>query len=220
MAEITLDSVPGADDVAIDGTSLNAVDALRSECLSSGVVSCDWNALHARLINHDVSRAWWFLTESERRSITGIAVSKVINKIIWYYRRGENGEWCTMRSVCTYNATIRFQKFGTPVGWNDCYWKYNKDDSKYFCYVPEQYFGLPTVHVNTGSHAMCGIHVVEGIDDLNNWVVFQYACPNIRPGNSQMPNGSHVLIQDPFPYTGAIFTCVGFDSNIIAEFDV
>lgn len=230
MAELIINSVPSGADVTIDGEIVGttplvipieiSLEAFRAECLTDGAVSCDWNTLHARLNNHDVSRLWWLLTESERRSIAKHAVSNTINKVIWYYRRGESGGWMKLPSPCTYNAIIRFQKFGTPIGWYDCYWKYDSGSTDAFRYAPEHYFGLPTVHVNTVTHVMCGIQVVNSIDDLNNWIVFQYGSFDIKPGHAQMPYGKRVIIQDPFPYTGTLDNCIGFDSRVITEFQI
>ena len=220
MPEITLNIHPGADDVVIDGTSMNDVDSFKTECLSNGLVSCDWNTLHTRLISHDVSRFWWFLTESERRSIAEMAIRNTINKLIGYYRKGEDGVWETLAAPCTYNAIIRHLKFGTPNGWDDCYWKYEENSTEVFRYVSAQYYGLPTVHVNIASHVMCGIQVINSISDINNWVIFQYGSSNIKPGDPQLPYGTHVIIQDPFPYPESPQVCIGFDSNVVTEFQI
>ena len=218
MPEITFVTVPGADDIIIDDVSLNDVDRFRSQCLLGGSVVCTWDTLHARLMNHDVSRFWWFLTEPERRSIAGKAIVSTLDRTILYYRREENSEWSRLDSPCTYNAIIRFQKFGTPVGWHNCYWAYDTSSPVGVCYVPDHHFGLPTVHVNTHYHVMCGIQVVNNIDSLDNWIVFQYNNPNIKPGNSQMPHGSHIIIQDPFPHASE--SCIGFDSKVITTFQL
>ena len=152
-----------------------------------------------------------------KRSIAEKAIKNTIYKTVWYFRMGEDGEWKKFGAPCGYNTIIRSQKFGTPIGWYDCYWKYSST-SEVFRYVTEQYYGLPTVHVNTVTHAMCGIQVVDSIDDLNNWIVFQYSSFDIKPGNPQMPHGKRVIIQDPFPYTTE--SCASFDSTVITEFQI
>lgn len=223
-----IDSIPTGAEIKIDGeyagtapfdvTIIDPIDDFRDECLSNGEVVCGWNILEARLNDHTVSTLWWELTEKERRSISKTTIENTINKVIRYYRKGIDGEWKTLASPCTYNSIIRFQKFGTPIGWDDCYWKYSLTSPDVFCYVPEHHFGLPCVHVNTYDHVMCGIQVVPSIESLDNWIVFQYSSIDIKPGHFQMPTGKHVLIQDPFPYAAPLFNCIGFDSNIITDF--
>ena len=230
MPELIINSAPQGAEVQLDGVlygttpvtfTIDEVDGLaefRAECMYDGSVVCSWSVLQPMLEDHTVSRLWWLLTEPERRSIAGKAIMSTLNRTIWYYRKEENSEWSRQDSPCTYNAIIRFQKFGTPIGWHNCYWTYDEDDTVGVCYAPEHYFGLPTVHVNTHHHVMCGIQVVDSIDALDNWVVFQYGNPNIKPGNSQMPHGSHIIIQDPFPYDFG--TCIGFDSRVITTFQL
>ena len=213
MAEITFIVDPGADNILIDGVSVNAIDAFRDECLSSGAVSCGWDTLHTRLINHDVSRFWWFLTESDRRSIAEMVIRNVLFFNIKNRRIGTSncgggtGTW--EDAVCTDDALIRYFKFTSTsvvtrddIGIDESYWKHPITDNEH-CYVPDNCLGLPghtiqCAHFATGFfHAMCGIHVRQTTDDLNSWVIFQYTDIDIKPGDWQMPKGSTVRVYTP-----------------------
>lgn len=230
MVLITFESVPSEAEVEIDGeyTETTPFDVeigelpteFNDSCLCNGDVICDWGTLKPYLEDHTVSTFWWGFTESERRSIAEMAVKNTIYQLIQHYRRGEEGEWKRLASPCTYNAIIRFQKIGVPIGWADCYWKYTEASTDIYNYVPNHSFGLPCVLLNNNYHVMCGVQVVDAIDDIDNWVVFQYNDVNIKPGSPHMPTGSHVIIQRPFPYDESGYSCIGFDSDTITDFHV
>lgn len=228
MAEITFIVDPGADDILIDGVSLNDIDAFRDECLTGGAVSCDWDTLHARLINHDISRFWWFLTEAERRSIAEIAIKNTLFYTLYYGRSGkpncEGGEGDVAEIVCMQNALIRYLKFGSdsPPSGSDCYYRRNSDSDE-FCYVPDIKYNLPCNIVLCAGydfgHSMCAIQVVDSFDSLDNWIVFQYSSFDIKPGNPQMPNND---FSDLFVKMEVITTmrCSGYRANEVARWDI
>jgi hypothetical protein len=205
MPEITFIVDPGADDIVIDGVSLNVVDELRSECLSGGAVSCDWDTLHSRLINHDVSRMWWFIKESERRSIVEMAVNNTISYRIYRFGYGEYdcvgniNEWRT--AVCVQNFVIRYALFSSMgskqyTDLTNCYWKRSDESTDEVCFVPEHPYGLPCNAVSSHGHVMCGIQVVHGLDSLDNWIVFQYSDFDIKWGNWQMPADEGIGVRE------------------------
>lgn len=227
MAEITFTADPEADDILIDGVSLNDIDAFRSECLSGGAVSCDWNTLHTRLINHGISKMWWFLTESERRSIAEMAIKNTMFYQISYRGKGEQNcggatGFFLDRDPCIPNSIIRYLKFKTS-GFSNvdvCYWK-RSETSEEFCYRSDQTYQLPCYMVDCFGdgfgHTMCSIQVAQGTDDLNNWIVFNYADFDIKPGDYQMPKGKKVYLNIPRTFTD----CSGYTyRGSFAEFEV
>lgn len=204
-ADVWIDNIPLSDIPVHDPEPMYDIDAFRSECLSGGAVSCDWNTLHARLINHDVSRLWWFLTESERRSIAEKAIKNTMLYRIYLYGIGEYGcigdvgEWKT--AVCAQNFVIRYAKFsgmgtGQYTDLTNCYWKLSDESTDEICYVPEHSYGLPCNSVGSLGHVMCGIQVVHGLDSLDNWIVFQYSDFDIKWGNWQMPADGGVSVRE------------------------
>ena len=229
MPEITFIADPGADDILIDGVSVSGIDAFRAECLTSGAVSCDWDTLHVHLISHDVSRFWWFLTESERRSIADIAIRNTLFFPIEYRRSGEaacaggTGEWKNGVDVCHPNVAIRYLKFASVIGTNNdaCYWKRTVSGDE-VCFVPEFSYGLPCGHVSRlyagGGHGMCGIQVGADETSVGDWVIFQYYDSDIQPGNYQLPCGSMVTIYKPQRYTNCGGTM--YKERIVLEVEV
>ena len=235
MPDVTIATIPEADDIVIDDVSMNDVAAFQSECLTDGVVTCGWDALHTKLNNLDVSRFWWFLTRDERYSIAEMAIKNTLFYELWYGRGGkancEGGEGDFVGIVCCQNGVIRYLKFGVPVpivdmttGYVDaCYFKRLLSDPTETCYRQDAY-NLPCHIVNciehfTGpgfAHTMCAIQVCEGFDSLDNWIVFQYDDFDIKPGNWQMPHDKEVRMFSPTKvHCGGTLT-----GEYVAEFDV
>lgn len=227
MPKITFIVDPGADDITMDGVSLNAIDEFKIECLSNGVVSCDWATLEARLNNHDVSMFWWFLEETERRSIAEMAIKNILFFTISSARSGNPdceggiGEW--KLAQCVTNTIVRYQKFkyipSESVG--SCYWKHPTTGEEKCIYQTDTY-NLPCNIVgcytddDEWGHGMCAVQVVRGTDSLDNWIVFNYSDFDIKPGNWQMPNNSTVSMMVP-----AYFSCRGYSFwSCAAEFEV
>lgn len=224
MVEITLNTSPGTNDVSIDGVSLNDIDAFRTECLSGGSVSCDWGALHTRLINHDVSNFWWLLTEQERRSIAEMAIK---NTMYFNIKQGRSGEPSCAGGIgsytelmCTQNAHIRYMKFSgeLPTDMDACYWKYGTSEH---CYMQNETYGLPCNFLicigpsGTDAHAMCAIQVIDEIDSLDNWVIFQYSTCDIKPGGWHIPYNAEVTMRTP---TELLRCGASYYSDIVAVF--
>jgi len=216
MPEITFIVDPEVDEIIIDGEKVSApieepppdvttdIDTFRTECLTDGAVSCDWNTLEVHLINKEVSTFWWDLTESERRSIAAMAIGNVMLYRIHLYGMGEFGcvgdvdKWMT--AVCAENFVIRFAKFGSMgtkqyTDLTNCYWKRVDESSTEVCYVPEYSYGLPCNLVSSPGHAMCGLQVVNNLDSIDNWIVFQYSAADIKWGNRQMPADAGVSVR-------------------------
>lgn len=230
MPEITFITVPKADDIIIDGVSLNDIDAFRAECLTGGAVSCDWTTLHTRLNNRDVSRFWWFLTESERRSIAEMAIKNTLFYTFRYGRAGksncEGGEGDKYGIVCLQNGLIRALKFGSySVGGDSCYYR-RYSTSKEFCYVPEIQYGLPCQIVTCATyagadqgfgHTMCSIKVVDATDSIGNWTIFQYSDFDIKLGSWQIPNNEYDLYIKFGELTNV--SCRGYSCTTIKRFE-
>lgn len=226
MVGITLSTLPGTGDVSIDGVSLDDIDAFRTECLSGGEVSCGWNTLHTHLINHDISRFWWLLTESERRAIAETAIKNTVFYQIMFKGIGEPNcagaeNFTLMSNPCGANSIIRYLKFATDENTNvdACYYKRDLLATEH-CFKPDVTYELPVnaVELTHGDsiHSMCGIHVKDGTDSLNNWIVFQYNECDIKPGTAQMPYGSSVKIISP-----TTVTCSSFGYNTpLTEFQI
>jgi hypothetical protein len=244
MAELFIDSVPSGAQVQIDGEIVGTTPMacliddevglaeFRSECLYGGAVSCDVGTLHARLNNHDVSRFWWFLTESERRSIAEMAIK---NTLFYTFRHGrsgksncEGGDGDDYGLSCLPNGLIRALKFGSySVGGDSCYYsRYGYKTSEEFCYVPETQYGLPchivTCATPAGSepgfgHSMCSIKVVDATDSIDNWIIFQYSDFDIKPGSWQIPNNEYDLYLKFGELTNV--SCRGYSCTTVKRFE-
>lgn len=202
MPEVTFTTIPEADDVVIDGVSMNDINAFRSECLIDGIVSCDWNTLHNRLIDHDVSTFWWFLTEGECRSIAEMAIRNTFFHRILRHRKGlENcaggeGDW--EKADCCENVIIRLFLFdrasSRPTVHNIIskrYWKRDEPSQEEHCFVPDHSYHLPCYIAyippdpdipDDLGHVMCGIQVSKDTTKLSSWIIFQYDDFDIKPG--------------------------------------
>jgi hypothetical protein len=237
MVELIVESDPSGAEVIIDDEVIGttpltipieiSLETFRAECLSNGVVVCDWNTLQARLVNHDVSRFWWLVTEQERRSIAEVAIKNTLFAVITQKRKGHSdcnggiGEWGSI--VCVGNAMIRYLTFAKPMNQMDtCYWRYRQDAPE-VCFAANDTYQLPCFMANCRKispqfgHAMCAIQVVQGIDSLDNWIIFQYREFDIKPGSGQMPTGSSVDIVDPHTFAPCgSYSCWG----AIASFEV
>ena len=224
MPEITFTTVPDADDVEIDDVSMYNIAAFRSECLTDGTVTCDWGTLRARLENHDVSRFWWFLTELERRSIAEMAIKNTLFFHIGYKCTGRpacegcDGEWS--EATCLYDTVVKYPIFSEYRSDDSdmCYWKKTLDDVEH-CVKTNVSYGLPCNVVFCSpvfGHVLLAIQVVNNIESLDNWIVFQYGSFDIKPGHWQMPTGQVAEIWDVYN----ISNCGHLDYNIVTEFNV
>ena len=235
MPEITFVTVPGADDIIIDDVSLNDVDRFRSQCLLGGSVVCTWDTLHARLMNHDVSRFWWLLTESERCSITETVVKNTFFYTIYRMRTGQPncgggvGGWKSID--CGYNALIRYLKFNDSSfsGADTCYWKKmaSTPDSDEHCYKPTNSYGLPCYLTFCGTmesgfgHYMCAMPINKKINSLDGYIFFQYSDFDIKPEHWQMPTHKYDLyikIHNLEKFKGC--GSQTWSDKIIARFDI
>jgi len=242
MTEITFIVYPDVDEILIDEIpiedlptvihtqTIDDIDVFRTECLSGGTVSCTWSTLQARLIDRDVAKFWWDLTESERRSIAEMAIRNTLFSVMRYGRSGKancaGGEGDVGRIMCTQNGIIRTLKFGShSVGNDSCYYQ-RTDPGEEFCYVPETSYGLPCHIVScltySGAdpgfgHSMCSIQVVNNTDSLDNWIVFQYSDFDIKPGHWQIPSHKY----DLYIKFGDLKsnTCSGYEYETIKRFE-
>ena len=231
-ADITIDGVSWDDIVPPEDDTPDAIDVFRSECLTGGCVSCDWDTLHARLTNHDIATFWWLLTESERRSIAEMAIKNMLFYILSYGRSGKTncggGEGDIKQIACVQNGLVRILKFGTsPIGGGSCYYR-RYADSKEYCYVPATSYGLPCNLVicatyadaasdSTFGHTMCSIQVVDGTDSIDNWIIFQYSSFDIKSGNWQIPGGKYDLYVDFIKMLS--ISCGGYSYKTVARFN-
>ena len=227
MAEITFIADPGADDILIDGISLNDIDAFRAECLTNGAVSCDWDTLHTRLIGHDVSRFWWFLTRDERYSITVMAIENTdpYPHQVLCWRAGklncEGGEGDIAHAECLANALIRYVKFGSTTGLKS---KYNSPDQCYWsvaegweehCYDDGASYELPVAYVSRlDGHFITAVQIDTDVHSLDNWVMFQYGTIDIQPGTWHAPSGCDLEF-----LALSVFNCNQCGGNPITRFD-
>ena len=229
MPNITITTIPEADDIVIDDVSMNDVAAFQSECLTDGVVICDWDTLHARLNNHDVSRFWWFLTEAERRSIAEMAIKNTLFYKLWYGRGGKvncgGGEGNLERIVCTHNAIIRYVKFGTAhIGVDNCYYR-RDENSDEFCYASDTPYNLPCylaccfTYGSGFGHSLAAIQINEDVSKLESWIIFQYSSFDIKPGDPQLPTdrfpgNMYISIEDAIH-----LACAAYSSTEIARWE-
>jgi hypothetical protein len=239
MTELTIESVPSGAQVQIDGEIVGTtplsfhigevaeLEEFRAECVHGGSVTCSWDVLKTRLEDQTVSLLWWFLTEAERRSIAEQAIRNTLFHNYRYGRHGkancEGGEGDVKSIVCVQNGVIRTLKFGKcSAGGDSCYYR-RYTDSEEFCYVPNIQYRLPCNIVSCIDyegefcHSMCSIQVVNKIDSINNWIVFQYNDVDIKSGNWQMPSHKYDLYLK-FSNINRI-SCGGYSSDIVTRFE-
>jgi len=218
MAELIIDSVPQGAQVQINGEIVGTtpmalqVDGevslaeFRAECFDAGGIGCSWDVMKTRLEDRTVSQLWWDMTEMERRSIAEMAIKNTLFYTLRYGRSGkpdcEGGVGDVMGIVCVQNGSIRALKFGSySVGGDSCYYRRSSTSGE-FCYVPEIQYGLPCHMVTCTTyagvdrgfgHTICSIQVVDKTDSLDNWILFQYADFDIKPGNWQIPADEYDL---------------------------
>jgi hypothetical protein len=240
MTELTIESVPSGAQVQIDGEivgttpltyAIGEYDDLaefRDECMSGGNVVCSWNVLKNRLEDQTVSLLWWLLTETERRSISKMAIENTLFYKLNYGRYGKpdckGGEGDIRAIWCVVNGVIRTIKFGVYLsGGGSCYYRRYADSEEY-CYVPEATYGLPCHIVSCGSHepgdfghSMCSIQVVDRLDSINNWIIFQESDFDIKPGQRQIPTYKYDLHIRFREMTS--FSCGGYSATTIARFE-
>jgi len=134
---------------------------------------------------------------------------------------GCTGKVTTWHSaICVHNAVIRHAKISSMgskqyTDLTNCYWKRSEESTDEICFVPERSYGLPCYGVSHSTHSMCGIQVVQGLDSLNNWIVFQYSDVDIKPGHWQMPVGKVVSVREI-----TNLQCGGYNWKLITEFNV
>jgi len=213
------------------------LDVFRAECMSGGMVVCDWETLESRLNDHTVSTLWWELMGSERRAIAEMAIKNTLFYTISNWRDGKQycagGEGDIHGADCLQNAMVRYLKFGSDTppslvvgdgspGGSACYHQKTMASTE-FCYVPDIKYNLPCNLVGCNGanygHAMCGIRVVKNIDSLDNWIVFQYTDFDIKPGHAQMPNfridDLCVTIRTP-----SAIKCTGYSYKTVASWAI
>lgn len=227
MAEITFKVIPKPDDISINGILLNDIDAFRTDCLMNSEVVCGWDTLHTNLIDHRVSKIWWFLTESERRSIAEVAIKNTMFYDIMLRGTGlpncEGADETTFKHCpCGAEAIIRYLKFASTKNStvDSCYWK-RALDYEAECFKPTNSYLLPCHYVSyepedSIGHFMCSIHVKEGVESIDNWVIFQCETCDIKVGDSQMLPGAKVVMNLPTSIACSLVGC----GTPIAEFFV
>lgn len=205
----------------------NYIEEFRKACISNEQVSCNWSRLESWLNAKAVSKIWWDLTETERRSVAEMTIRNTLFYKLRYGRSGspdcEGGEGDLKNIVCVQNGLIRTLKFGSySGGGHSCYYRQYIDSEEY-CYVPEVQYGLPC-HIVTcvtyGSgfgHTMCSIQVVDEIDSMDNWIIFQYSDFDIKRGSSQIPSHRYDLYIRFGKLTG--LSCGGYSDTTVVRFE-
>jgi len=215
----------------------------RSECMSDGSVACAWRTLQHRLDDLTVSNLWWDMTRDERYSIAIAAIQNNPYGLATNLKNFSGESNCVgpigrgTQGNCATSAAIRYTKFGGQapiidyIG-PDCtnnvdgvYFQLDKSDVIQCLRQPNPY-RLPCHFVQCLNeakgrwHVMSAIQIVDSLDDLNNWVVFQYNSVDIKPGHIQMSRDCKVVI-----FTLSVIGRYGTDSRMekattIAEFEI
>lgn len=219
-------------------TDPTELSQFKEKCISNGTVTCEWDVLKSYLENHTVTRVWWDLDRDARYSIATKAIKNTPYGRLRVCTGSPNCEGPTSAcrtGSCALHAAVRYTKFATPETIIDalgiaptgnvdgCYFKVG-DDGEIQCLRQPDSYGLPCNFVqifNTKQdlrHIVCAVQIENSVDSLDNWVLFQYSSVDIKPGNTQMPIDSHVVVY--YPET---LYCFGLDSRtvgsvVIAEF--
>jgi hypothetical protein len=211
MPELTIGSDPSGAEVIIDDEVIGTTPlTIQTEQVTLEQFRAeswiDWDTLHFRLINHDVSRFWWDLTESERRAIAEMAVKNTMFTTYYHGRSGldncEGGEGELFGIDCVENALIKYVKFTSNnfYGSPRCYYQRLSGDEE-FCMVPEHTYKLPGHYVRAvklpWGHSMCAIQVRQDMSSIDSWYIFQYWDYDIKPGHWQLPHGARVGFHRP-----------------------
>lgn len=188
-----------------DPIDQNLLTSFRSACISNQKISVTWDLLKTWLINHSVSKIWWGLTETERRSIGEHAIKNTIYYTI--IERGTGSPGCIgtnitwKKAYCVDNSRVRIFKFGEPFNNVDsCYFKDKSWDIK--CYNFNEYYKLPVFNVSARTqvgatdvfgHSMSGLQVNKDTTKYSSWVVFQYSDWDLKPGSRHIPTHKYDL---------------------------
>lgn len=214
----------------------------RAECLSGGTVICSWDVLKNRLEDLTVSILWWDLTRDERYSIAIEAIKnnpygKATGLELYRgdaYCAGASSE--PISGNCASSAAIRYTKFGGQAEIIDyigpdytnnidgCYFKL-AGSSTIQCYRQPNPYMLPCHFVQCLNeaagrrHVLSAIQIVNSLDNIDNWVIFQYNDRDIKPGHTQMLPGVMIVM-----FTRSRIGLFGQDSRMeysttIAEFE-